>query len=88
IPTLEVTQRHNAPFSSPKTNTLLCSKPGGHYCLEGSLKSPIMMSCLSNTDAEIRYESSPSAGDAVCAFNGTGYTLDGSRVKVGETALC
>ena len=34
------------------------------------------------------YESSPSAGDAVCAFNGTGYTLDGSRVKVGETALC
>ncbi|OJJ82452.1 uncharacterized protein ASPGLDRAFT_153216, partial [Aspergillus glaucus CBS 516.65] len=66
------------------------------------------MSCLSNTDAEIRscnielskilprgyeetavcYESSPSAGDAVCAFNGTGYTLDGSRVKLDETVLC
>ncbi|ODM16493.1 hypothetical protein SI65_08000 [Aspergillus cristatus] len=93
---------------NPKTNTLLCSKPGGHYCLEGPLKSPIMMSCLSNTDAEIRscnielskilpggyeetavcYESSPSAGDAVCAFNGTGYTFDGSRVKLDETVLC
>ena len=34
------------------------------------------------------YESSPSAGDAVCAFNGTGYTLDGSRVELNETVLC
>lgn len=34
------------------------------------------------------YESSSSAGDAVCAFNGTGYTLGGSRVKLDETVLC
>lgn len=34
------------------------------------------------------HESSLSAGDAVCAFNGTGYSLDGSRVKLDETVLC
>jgi hypothetical protein len=33
------------------------------------------------------YESSPSAGDAVCAFNGTGYTLDWTMVKVPQSSL-
>lgn len=27
-------------------------------------------------------------GDALCAFNGTGYTLDGTHVKIPETAIC
>ncbi|KAJ9225487.1 hypothetical protein DTO169C6_2220 [Paecilomyces variotii] len=33
------------------------------------------------------YQSSESAGDAVCAFNGTGYLLDGSSVSLPETLL-
>jgi hypothetical protein len=33
------------------------------------------------------YESSPSAGDAVCAFNGTGYTLNWTMVKVPQSSL-
>ncbi|KAJ9293489.1 hypothetical protein DTO271G3_7754 [Paecilomyces variotii] len=33
------------------------------------------------------YQSSESAGDAVCAFNGTGYFLDGSRFSLPETLL-
>ena len=27
-------------------------------------------------------------GDALCAFNGTGYTLDGEHVKIPESAIC
>ncbi|KNG86128.1 hypothetical protein ANOM_005477 [Aspergillus nomiae NRRL 13137] len=34
------------------------------------------------------YESSPAAGDAVCAFNGTGYTRKGATVAVPETGIC
>ncbi|KAL4964877.1 uncharacterized protein BDV14DRAFT_200417 [Aspergillus stella-maris] len=34
------------------------------------------------------YESVPNAGDAICAFNGTGYTPDGVEVDVPETTLC
>ncbi|KAJ9365609.1 hypothetical protein C8Q69DRAFT_499191 [Paecilomyces variotii] len=33
------------------------------------------------------YQSSESAGDAVCAFNGTGYYLDGSSISLPETLL-
>ena len=28
------------------------------------------------------------SGDALCAFNGTGYTLDGTHVKVPESTIC
>ena len=60
------------------------------------MKKPLFVRCpLSILDSNASsnkyipgYESSPSAGDAVCAFNGTGYTLDGSRVKLDETVLC
>ncbi|KAL5047654.1 hypothetical protein BDW71DRAFT_206399 [Aspergillus fruticulosus] len=34
------------------------------------------------------YESSPHLGNAVCAFNGTGYTLEGLELSVPETVLC
>ncbi|KAI9925527.1 hypothetical protein MW887_005908 [Aspergillus wentii] len=34
------------------------------------------------------YESSPDSGDAVCVFNGTGYTLIGSKIHIPETILC
>ncbi|KAK1144469.1 hypothetical protein N8T08_005342 [Aspergillus melleus] len=90
------------------TNSLLCSKPGGHYCVHGSLQGPIMISCVSITTAEIRscnielanilppgyedmaicYETDPSLGDALCAFNGTGYPRSGKPVPIPETTLC
>ncbi|KAL4764666.1 uncharacterized protein BDW70DRAFT_156817 [Aspergillus foveolatus] len=38
--------------------------------------------------AGVCYESSLQSGDAVCAFNGTGYTLEGLEVNVPETVLC
>ncbi|KAL2868152.1 uncharacterized protein BJX67DRAFT_380351 [Aspergillus lucknowensis] len=38
--------------------------------------------------AAVCYESSPRSGDAVCAFNGTGYTFSGAEVDVPETVLC
>ncbi|RMJ23513.1 hypothetical protein PHISP_05607 [Aspergillus sp. HF37] len=34
------------------------------------------------------YEASPESGTAVCAFNGTGYALNGSTTPVPETCLC
>lgn len=33
------------------------------------------------------YETSESAGDAVCAFNGTGYTLDGITYEIPESSI-
>ncbi|KAL5002879.1 hypothetical protein BDV10DRAFT_181100 [Aspergillus recurvatus] len=39
-------------------------------------------------EAAICYESSSHLGNAVCAFNGTGYTLEGLEVNVPETLLC
>ncbi|KAL4981076.1 hypothetical protein BDW66DRAFT_146847 [Aspergillus desertorum] len=38
--------------------------------------------------AAVCCESSFQSGDAVCAFNGTGYTLEGLEVNVPETVLC
>ncbi|KAL4737709.1 hypothetical protein BDV11DRAFT_171698 [Aspergillus similis] len=38
--------------------------------------------------AAVCYESSFQSGDAVCTFNGTGYTLEGLEVNVPETVLC
>ncbi|KAF7160533.1 hypothetical protein CNMCM6106_007988 [Aspergillus hiratsukae] len=38
--------------------------------------------------AAVCYESSSHAGDAVCAFNGTGYSIDGEISHIPETALC
>ncbi|KAL6234918.1 hypothetical protein BDW75DRAFT_240620 [Aspergillus navahoensis] len=38
--------------------------------------------------AAVCYESSSRLGNAVCAFNGTGYTLEGLEVDVPETVLC
>ncbi|OOF92800.1 hypothetical protein ASPCADRAFT_8440 [Aspergillus carbonarius ITEM 5010] len=93
---------------NPKTNTLLCSKPGGSYCVYGSLQGSVIISCASKNTVEIRscnlllsgilpegyeqqatcYESTPPTGDAVCAFNGTGYTLSKSTTPVPETILC
>ncbi|KAI9037598.1 uncharacterized protein KD926_000160 [Aspergillus affinis] len=90
------------------TNSLLCSKPGGHYCVHGSLQGPTMISCVSTTTAEIRscnielvkilppgykdmaicYETAPILGDALCAFNGTGYPRSGKPIPIPETALC
>lgn len=35
----------------------------------------------------VGYQSSEEAGDAVCAFNGTGYNLDGSSFSLPETFL-
>ncbi|PYI05331.1 hypothetical protein BO78DRAFT_387809 [Aspergillus sclerotiicarbonarius CBS 121057] len=64
---------------NPKTNSLICSKPGGSYCVYGSLEGSTIISC---------YESTPPTGDAVCAFNGTGYTLSMSKVPVPESILC
>jgi hypothetical protein len=34
------------------------------------------------------HESSSRAGDAVCAFNGTGYSIDGEISDIPETTLC
>ncbi|PKX98041.1 uncharacterized protein P174DRAFT_465858 [Aspergillus novofumigatus IBT 16806] len=34
------------------------------------------------------HESSKHAGDAVCAFNGTGYSIDGKISHIPETTLC
>ncbi|EAW23812.1 uncharacterized protein NFIA_033780 [Aspergillus fischeri NRRL 181] len=34
------------------------------------------------------HESSKHAGDAVCAFNGTGYSIDGKTSHIPETTLC
>ncbi|PLB53788.1 hypothetical protein P170DRAFT_469273 [Aspergillus steynii IBT 23096] len=90
------------------TNSLLCSKPGGHYCVHGSLQGPTMISCVSTTTAEIRscnielahilppgykdfaicYETAPILGDALCAFNGTGYPRSGKPISIPETAIC
>ncbi|KAL4753083.1 hypothetical protein BDW72DRAFT_191446 [Aspergillus terricola var. indicus] len=38
--------------------------------------------------AAVCYESSFQSGDALCAFNGKGYTLEGLEVNVPETVLC
>ncbi|KAL2844739.1 hypothetical protein BJY01DRAFT_248020 [Aspergillus pseudoustus] len=38
--------------------------------------------------AAVCYESSPKSGNAVCAFNGTGYTFAGSEIDVPGTVLC
>ncbi|OJJ42872.1 hypothetical protein ASPZODRAFT_147038 [Penicilliopsis zonata CBS 506.65] len=38
--------------------------------------------------AAVCFESSPSSGDAVCAFNGTGYTLSNEPVPVPGSILC
>ncbi|KAL4870294.1 hypothetical protein BDV12DRAFT_195441 [Aspergillus spectabilis] len=39
-------------------------------------------------DTATCYESTPNAGDAVCAFNGTGYTLSNLEISIPETRLC
>ncbi|KAL5333351.1 hypothetical protein BJX70DRAFT_403642 [Aspergillus crustosus] len=39
-------------------------------------------------DVAICYESSKDAGDAVCAFNGTGYTFTNLEILIPETKLC
>ncbi|KAL4903905.1 hypothetical protein BDW74DRAFT_179489 [Aspergillus multicolor] len=62
-----------------KTNHLLCSTPNTHYCAAASLQGSSIVSC---------YQSSSNSGDAVCAFNGTGYTIEGLGVNVPETVLC
>ncbi|RAL02047.1 uncharacterized protein BO80DRAFT_463733 [Aspergillus ibericus CBS 121593] len=41
-------------ISNPKTNTLICSKPGGSYCVYGSLKNSVIISCASKNTVEIR----------------------------------
>ncbi|RAQ55151.1 hypothetical protein AFGD_012270 [Aspergillus flavus] len=94
--------------TNQKTPQNLCSTPGTHYCLHGSLQSPEMLSCVSRTKAELRscnielariipkgydgwalcYESSPAAGDAICTFNGTGYTRMRSTVEVPGARIC
>ncbi|KAE8132900.1 hypothetical protein BDV38DRAFT_287255 [Aspergillus pseudotamarii] len=83
----------------------LCSTPGTHYCTYSSLHGPEILSCVSRTRAELRscnielariipkamrgYESSPDAGDAICAFNGMGYSrLRGGTVEVPGTEIC
>ncbi|KAE8317731.1 hypothetical protein BDV41DRAFT_572610 [Aspergillus transmontanensis] len=91
-----------------KTPKNLCSTPGTHYCMHGSLQSPEMLSCVSRTKAELRscnielariipkgnegwalcYETSPDSGDAICAFNGTGYTRMRGTVEVPGTRIC
>ncbi|KAL2008175.1 hypothetical protein VTN00DRAFT_8157, partial [Thermoascus crustaceus] len=38
-------------------------------------------------EAALCYESSESAGDAVCAFNGTGYTLYGISYEIPESSI-
>ncbi|GIJ82984.1 hypothetical protein Asppvi_001501 [Aspergillus pseudoviridinutans] len=38
--------------------------------------------------AAVCHESSKHAGDAVCAFNGTGYSIDGEISHIPETTLC
>ncbi|GFF32678.1 hypothetical protein IFM46972_03629 [Aspergillus udagawae] len=40
------------------------------------------------TGAAVCHESSKHAGDAVCAFNGTGYSIDGEVSHIPETTLC
>ncbi|RHZ60814.1 uncharacterized protein CDV56_108092 [Aspergillus thermomutatus] len=40
------------------------------------------------TGAAVCWESSKHAGDAVCAFNGTGYSVDGEISHIPETTLC
>ncbi|GIJ99419.1 hypothetical protein Aspvir_001551 [Aspergillus viridinutans] len=40
------------------------------------------------TGAAVCHESSTHAGDAVCAFNGTGYSVDGKISHIPETTLC
>ncbi|KAF4174845.1 hypothetical protein CNMCM8927_000998 [Aspergillus lentulus] len=94
--------------SDPISDTLICSKPGGSYCPEGSLKGSTIITCVSTTMIEVRscntmlsrfipplytgaavcHESSKHAGDAVCAFNGTGYSIDGKISHIPETTLC
>ncbi|RDW74393.1 uncharacterized protein DSM5745_07055 [Aspergillus mulundensis] len=39
-------------------------------------------------EAAVCYQSSSHSGNAVCAFNGTGYTTEGLEVNVPETVLC
>ncbi|KAH1625749.1 hypothetical protein KXX21_006057 [Aspergillus fumigatus] len=109
----------------PASDTLICTKPGGRYCPEGSLKGSTIISCVSTTmievrscntmysspspfqketthrisrlsrsipplysSAAVRHESSKHAGDAVCAFNGTGYSIDGKISHIPDTTLC
>ncbi|KAL4933064.1 uncharacterized protein BDV17DRAFT_287422 [Aspergillus undulatus] len=75
-----------------KANHTLCPNPETRFCASGSLQGPSITSCTAGEDgkAEIRscYESTPQAEDAVCAFNGTGYTPAGFEVDVPETILC
>ncbi|RHZ63961.1 hypothetical protein CDV55_106792 [Aspergillus turcosus] len=105
---LELASAQLTTRSDPTSNTLVCSKPGGSYCPEGSLKGSTIISCASRSMIEVRscntmlsrfipplytgaavcYESSKHAGDAVCAFNGTGYSIDGEISHIPETSLC
>ncbi|RLL97400.1 hypothetical protein CFD26_106518 [Aspergillus turcosus] len=105
---LELASAQLTTRSDPTSNTLVCSKPGGSYCPEGSLKGSTIVSCVSGSMIEVRscntmlsrfipplytgaavcYESSKHAGDAVCAFNGTGYSIDGEISHIPETSLC
>ncbi|PWY91364.1 hypothetical protein BO94DRAFT_583982 [Aspergillus sclerotioniger CBS 115572] len=39
---------------NPKTNALLCSKPGGSYCVYGSLQGSVIISCVAKNTVEIR----------------------------------
>ncbi|PIG87761.1 hypothetical protein AARAC_000727 [Aspergillus arachidicola] len=91
-----------------KTPKNLCSTPGTHYCMHGSLQRPEMISCVSRIKAELRscnielariipkgyegwalcYESSTDSGDAICAFNGLGYTRMRGTVEVPGTRIC
>ncbi|KAL2817292.1 hypothetical protein BDW59DRAFT_166014 [Aspergillus cavernicola] len=64
-----------------KTKHFLCPSPNTHHCVAGSLRGSSIISC---------YEQPSQPGIAVCAFNGTGYTLSNPRVRVyiPETSLC
>ncbi|CBF79879.1 predicted protein [Aspergillus nidulans FGSC A4] len=87
IPQSALTQAQLRYLSDSKTNHLLCPAPNKQYCAAASLQSSSIIS-FGFERAGVCYESSLKSGDAVCAFNGTGYTREGLEVNAPETILC